>query len=103
MKQNINEIKRMQQLAGIFEEYNTPNPFFQNGELQKDLIISVLKKYEDPNDPFYKTNFEDYMTDLQNDEYEGTHPEDIQSEKELISDYTFWKKLGSEIEDEFEI
>ena len=61
MKQFITEAKRMQKLAGILKE-NTES--YLNEGMTKEDIISILKKYEKPNSPFYKSNFSDYITDF---------------------------------------
>lgn len=91
MKQFITEAKRMQKLAGILKE-NTES--YLNEGMTKEDIISILKKYEKPNSPFYKSNFSDYITDLSSYEYEGMSLSDMNSEEDVIADYKEWKQSG---------
>jgi hypothetical protein len=62
--------------------------------MTKENIISILKKYENPNDPLYKSNFSDYIIDLNSYEYEGMSLSDMNSEEDVITDYKEWKKSG---------
>jgi hypothetical protein len=62
--------------------------------MTKENIISILKKYENPNNPFYKSNFSDYITDLNSYEYEGMSLSDMNSKEDVITDYKEWKKSG---------
>ena len=65
-----------------------------NEGMTKENIISILKKYENPTNPFYKSNFSDYITDLKSYEYEGMSLSDMNSEEDVITDYKKWKKSG---------
>lgn len=65
-----------------------------NEGMTKENIISILKKYENPNNPFYKSNFSDYITDLNSSEYEGMSLSDMNSKEDVITDYKEWKKSG---------
>lgn len=65
-----------------------------NEGMTKENIISILKKYENPNNPFYKSNFSDYITDLNSYEYEGMSLSDMNSKEDVITDYKEWKKSG---------
>ena len=88
-KQILNEeFKRMQKLAGIINESQL------NEGMTEENIISILKKYENPNSPFYNSNFSDYITDLNSYEYEGMSLSDMDSEEDVITDYKEWKNSG---------
>ena len=81
-------------------EYIVPTAVSESDESQldegmtKENIINILKKYENPNNPFYKSNFSDYITDLNSYEYEGMSLSDMNSEEDVITDYKEWKKSG---------
>lgn len=65
-----------------------------NEELSDKQIITILKKYEDPESEFYKTNFSDYLIDIKGKNYEGTPKDLLTTEKKVISDYKKWKQSG---------
>jgi hypothetical protein len=88
MKKQLNEIKRIQQLAGIINESQLDKG------MTEENIISILKTYENPNSPFYKTNFADYIEDLNSEDYEGMSLSDMNSEEDVIEDYKEWKDSG---------
>jgi hypothetical protein len=88
MKKQLNEIKRMQQLAGLINESQLDKG------MTEENIISILKTYENPNSPFYKTNFADYIEDLNSEDYEGMSLSDMNSEEDVIEDYEEWKDSG---------
>jgi hypothetical protein len=81
-------------------EYIVPTAVSESDESQldegmtKENIINILKKYENPNNPFYKSNFSDYITDLNSYEYEGMSLSDMNSKEDVITDYKEWKKSG---------
>jgi len=81
-----------------------PDPVVEAEELDegmtKENIINILKKYENPTNPFHKSNFSDYITDLKSYEYEGMSLSDMNSEEDVITDYKKWKKSDPVVEAE---
>jgi hypothetical protein len=59
-----------------------------------DDIIDVLKKYESPGNPFYESNFSDYLIDIKGEEYEGITFDSLTSSEEVIKDYRNWKTMN---------
>jgi hypothetical protein len=63
--------------------------------MKNSEIVSILKKYESENSPFYETNFSDYLIDINLDEYEGISLSKMNSEEDVINDFIFWKDLNN--------
>jgi hypothetical protein len=91
----MKDIIRMNQLAGLITEGQAKKMMeILNEELSDEQIITILKKYEDPESGFYKTNFSDYLIDIKDEDYEGTPQDFLTTEKKVISDYKKWKQSG---------
>jgi len=62
--------------------------------MKLSYVLEVLKNYESKNSPFYETEFEDYLIDINLEEYDGMSLSKMSNEEDIINDYINWKTLN---------